>query len=61
MSMSMIITFALTQKIIDVFLVLNPKEKMSYFKKHWSVNLQEAVVKCVEEVVCENSPLHFSR
>lgn len=32
-------------------LVLNPKEKMSYFKKHWSMELQGEVIKCVEEVV----------
>ena len=31
--------------------VLNPKEKMNYFKKHWSKELQGQVVKCVEEVV----------
>lgn len=35
-----------------MFLVLNPKEKVGYFKRHWSVDLQEAVMKCVEEVVC---------
>jgi hypothetical protein len=34
---------------------------MSYFKKHWSVNLQEDVMECVEEVVCANSPLDFRR
>jgi hypothetical protein len=48
------------QNIIDVFLVLNPKEKMGYFKKHWSVNLQEDVIKCVEEVVCASFSLEFS-
>jgi hypothetical protein len=40
-----------------MFLVLNPKEKLGYFKKHWSRELQEDVVKCVEEVVWASSPL----
>jgi hypothetical protein len=31
--------------------VLNPKEKMAYFKKHWSTELQDDVIECVEEVV----------
>ena len=34
-----------------MFLVLNLKEKMGYFKKHWSADLQEDIAKCVEEVV----------
>jgi hypothetical protein len=41
--------------------VLNPKEKMKYFKKHWSKELQGQVIKCVEEVVSEFSQLHRSR
>jgi hypothetical protein len=46
-------------------IVLNLKEKMGYFRKHWSVDLQEAVVICAE-MVWANSPLpileliHFS-
>jgi len=33
----------------DVFLVLNPNEKIGYFTKHWSVDLQEEdVVKYAE-------------
>jgi hypothetical protein len=50
---------ALMRKNTDVFPVLNPKEKMGYFKKHWSVALQEGVTKCVEEVVCASSPFDF--
>jgi len=34
-------------------MILDPKEKMTYFKKHWSIDLQEEVVKCVEEVFKE--------
>jgi len=41
-----------TLDIADISLVLNPKEKMRYFKKHWSAELQEEVLKCVEEEVC---------
>jgi len=37
-------------------MILNPKEKMDYFKKHWSVDLQEDVVKCAEEVVWASPP-----
>jgi hypothetical protein len=43
-----------------MFLVLNPKEKLGYFKKHWSSDLQEDVVKCVEEVVWASSFLPIS-
>ncbi|KAF8815623.1 hypothetical protein BYT27DRAFT_7297093, partial [Phlegmacium glaucopus] len=32
-------------------MILNPKEKMSYFKKHWLTELQGDVMRCVEEVV----------
>ena len=38
-------------KTLTPFLVLNLKEKMMYFKKHWSSELQDKVVKCVENVV----------
>ncbi|KAI0244940.1 hypothetical protein BJV78DRAFT_1113700, partial [Lactifluus subvellereus] len=31
-------------------MILDPKEKMAYFKKHWSIDLQGEVMKCVEEV-----------
>ncbi|KAN0105652.1 hypothetical protein V8E52_010827 [Russula decolorans] len=34
-------------------MILNPKEKMKYFKKHWSPELQDNVVECVEEVFKE--------
>ena len=37
---------------VNTIVVLDPKEKMRYFKKHWSSELQEDVVNCVEEVVC---------
>ena len=37
--------------ITDTHVVLNPREKMGYFKKHWSVDLQEEVMTCVEELV----------
>ena len=43
-----------------MFLALNPKEKLGYLKKHWSLDLQEDVVKCAEEVVCASSPLPIS-
>ena len=43
----------------DVFLVLNPKEKMGYFKKHWSADLHDDVLKCVEVEVC-SCPLSSS-
>jgi hypothetical protein len=33
------------------FAVLDPNEKLRYFKKHWSKELQDDVVECVEEVV----------
>jgi hypothetical protein len=36
---------------VNTILVLDPKEKMRYFKKHWSSELQEDVVNCVEEIV----------
>ncbi len=50
--MSMSTTFALTlSPITNIFLVLNPKEKMGYFKKHWPTDLHEDVLKCVEEEV----------
>jgi len=49
----------LTPNITDPCLVLNPKEKMWYFKKHWLVNLQEDVTKCMEEVVGSSSHLPF--
>ena len=42
---------------INTILVLNPKEKMRYFKKHWSSELQDDVIECVEEVVCHTSCL----
>ena len=31
--------------------VLNPKEKMVHFKKHWSEDLQQEVLDCAEEIV----------
>jgi len=31
--------------------VLNPKEKMAHFKKHWSKDLQEEVLDCAKEIV----------
>ena len=34
-----------------VFSVLNPSGKLAYFKKHWSADLQEDIVRCAEEVV----------
>ena len=41
--------------------VLNPKEKMAYFKKNWSKELQGDVLKCVEEVVCQIFLLSIAR
>ena len=52
--------FAHIWHIIDMFLVLNPKEKLGYFKKHWSSDLQEDVVKCIKEVVWVSSSLLIS-
>jgi hypothetical protein len=49
MAMSMVLSLTLYNT--DMLLVLNPKEKMGYFKKHWSADLQEEVMKCVEEIV----------
>jgi hypothetical protein len=37
--------------ISNVHVVLNPKEKMSHFKKHWSEELQDDVLTCLKEVV----------
>ncbi|KAG6863119.1 hypothetical protein C0993_012789 [Termitomyces sp. T159_Od127] len=31
-------------------MILDPREKMSYFKKYWPKDLQADVVRCVEEV-----------
>jgi hAT family C-terminal dimerisation region len=44
---------------INTIPVLNPKEKMTYFKKHWSPELQDDVVACLEEVV-RHASLSFS-
>ena len=38
--------------LLKVHAVLNPKEKMAHFKKHWSEDLQQEVLDCAEEVVC---------
>ena len=51
LAMSMLSPFI--NDISNALLVLNPKEKMSYFKKHWSTELQSDVKNCVEEVVSE--------
>jgi hypothetical protein len=37
--------------ITNILLVLNPKEKMSYFKKNWPFDLHEDILKCVEKEV----------
>ncbi|KAG6896168.1 hypothetical protein C0993_008699 [Termitomyces sp. T159_Od127] len=34
-------------------MILNPHEKSSYFTKHWPKELQQDVLKCVEEVFQE--------
>ncbi|KAG6874678.1 hypothetical protein C0993_012652, partial [Termitomyces sp. T159_Od127] len=31
-------------------MILDPREKMSYFKKHWPKDLQTDVLKCIKEV-----------
>ncbi|KAG6899109.1 hypothetical protein C0993_000826, partial [Termitomyces sp. T159_Od127] len=31
-------------------MILDPREKMSYFKKYWLKDLQADIVRCVEEV-----------
>ncbi|KAG6870219.1 hypothetical protein C0995_014545, partial [Termitomyces sp. Mi166 len=40
-------------------MILDPREKMSYFKKHWPKDLHVKVLKCVEEVFQERF-LHFN-
>ena len=57
MSMSTSVTLILNLDIADISLVLNPKEKMGYFKKHWSTELQEEVLKCIEDEVYLSSCL----
>jgi hypothetical protein len=47
---SLTLTTNITKRY-PLFVVLNPKEKMGYFKRHWPANLQEDVTKCVEDVV----------
>jgi hypothetical protein len=51
LAMSMWSPFMLINYTFNILLVLNPKEKMSYFEKHWSTELQSDVKKCVEELV----------
>jgi hypothetical protein len=34
---------------------------MSYFKKHWSAQLQEEVWKCIEEEVCSKALILFQK
>ena len=42
-------------------LVLNPNEKMGYFKKHWPAYLHDDVLKCVKgEVHSSGSNTHVS-
>ena len=43
--------FNYKHSLILLILVLNPREKMAYFKSQWSADLQDDVVKCVEDVV----------
>ena len=50
MSMSMSIPHLILH-ITDTHVVLNPREKMGYFKKHWSVDLQGEVMTCAEGLV----------
>ena len=50
MAMSMRSPLALLS-IADRFTVLNPKEKMGYFKKHWPADLHDNILKCAEEEV----------
>jgi hypothetical protein len=38
-------------KDTNTIIVLNPSEKMAYFKKHWPADIQEDVMGCAEEVV----------
>ena len=60
MSMSMIFFLSCTGEVVDTIpLVLNPKEKLGYFKKHWSLELQEEVLECVEEEVYLSSLILF--
>ncbi|KAG6821421.1 hypothetical protein H0H92_001753, partial [Tricholoma furcatifolium] len=39
------------QAINGQVIVLNPREKLGYFKRHWPADLQDAVVKCIEDIV----------
>ena len=62
MSMSMsVYLLSCTLDIADISLVLNPKRKMGYFKKHWSAELQEEVLKCAEEEVYLSTCLPFHK
>ena len=44
-----------------MLLVLNPQQKLGYFKKHWSADLQGDVVECAEVVVWASSRLLIHR
>jgi hypothetical protein len=60
MSMSMSCYLqSFTLDIANISLVLNPKEKMAYFKKHWSAELQEEVLKYIEDKACQSFHLLF--
>jgi hypothetical protein len=51
MSMSAPCFFPFLSFIDDMAPVLNPSEKMAYFKKNWSVELQNDITICAEDVV----------
>jgi hypothetical protein len=52
MAMSMCSKLLVLSILLLIYVpVLDLKEKMAYFKEHWSINLQGKVIKCVEEVV----------
>ena len=56
MAMCMLSHFSLCLSTENsIHAVLNPKEKMAHFKKHWSEDLQQEVLDCAEEVVCGHS------
>jgi hypothetical protein len=40
-----------TRQLPQYALVLNPKDKLSHFKRHWPQDLMKDVLKCVEDVV----------
>jgi hypothetical protein len=43
--------FKLYSNLHHVWIVLNPDEKMNYFKKNWDIELQNEILESVEKIV----------